>query len=428
MIAPPSPVSAPAPSVPPHGSGEPAPSTLPPLPPDPVGKPRFDRSDFRAEKAAREVAQAAPAPDKRQAALRELDVYAKMAVEHSERQYATHGTLHDVAKRAIDARDLWERPWVPWDFDLGRADLHPVWQRWTQRQRLAWNHLQWGLDYTIVGRGEQQIIVLNGHAVSSYESVLPAVVDLEKRESFEEIDHLDAFREGLEALRLRYLPHRRKVLWATSPSGFQSDTLNRLSRDVIGQVAKRLLGSNFPTLFFLTRGMKTHNFKPFENAIASYEEAPMGIRQISHLHRLDESRHMATSLYLAKLSNVVLETVPVESRALFAAAVHASWPVQRQVENRVGYWKAVLHEAPIYSDVSRAEKADLLQHIRSQTEANLHALHPRQAQLTRQANKRIVEACGLSPEYKAIFVDLLRKDPLHASLVDAVDLDASPET
>ena len=154
----------------------------------------------------------------------------------------------------------------------------------------------------------------------------------------------------------------------------------------------------------------------------------MGIRQISHLHRLDESRHMATSLYLAKLSNVVLETVPVESRALFAAAVHASWPVQRQVENRVGYWKAVLHEAPIYSDVSRAEKADLLQHIRSQTEANLHALHPRQAQLTRQANKRIVEACGLSPEYKAIFVDLLRKDPLHASLVDAVDLDTFPET
>ena len=402
--------------------------TMPDLPPDPVGRPRFDRSDFKAEVAAKAAAQGVHTPDKRQAALRELDVYSKMAVEHSERQYAVHGTLHDVAKRAIQADDLWERPWVPWDYDLGQVDQHPIWERWSRRQRLAWNHLQWGLDYTIVGRGEQQIIVLNNHAVASYATVLPSVVDLEKRESYEEVDHLEAFAVGLHALRSRYLPRRKELLWATSPSGFANDRLNRLSREAIGQVARRVLGANFPTLFFLTRGMKTHNFKPFENGIAGFQEAPHGIRQISHLHRLDESRHMATSLYLAQLSNVVLDTVPVESRLLFAAAVQAAWPVQRQVENRVGYWKAVLNEAPIYGDLTRAEKADLLQHIRERTEASLHRMHPRQERLTRQANKRIVETCGLSPEYRAIFVDLLRRDPLHSALVDAVDLERLSES
>jgi hypothetical protein len=375
-------------------------SALPPLPASPPSATAagFDRSDFRAEKAAKEAVGGAN-PSTRDAALRELDVYSKMAVEHSYRQYAHHGTLHDWARKAMASPDLWEKPWVPWDFDLGKAREHHLWQRFSHKQKLAWNHLQWGLDYTIVGRGEQQIIVLNNHAVAAYEEVLPSVVELEKRESFEEIDHLAAFNEGLEGLRKRYLPQRKKPLWARSPSGFESDRLNRASREAVGRLARYLLGANFPTLFFLTRGMKTHNFKPFENAIASFEEAPDNVRMISHLHRLDESRHMATSLYLAKLSNVVLETLH-------------------------HYWRDVLENSPTFADLTRAEREDLLAHIRKNLETSLLELHPRQAQLTRQANKRIVENAGLSPEYRKIFVELLREDSKHAVLVDAVDLEA----
>lgn len=364
------------------------------------------------------------APDARQAALRELDAYARSNVQHSLRQYDKHGTLHDRARDALTERDVWDRPWVPDDFDVGEARHHPVFQSWTEAQRLAWNHLQWGLEYGVVGQGERQIVVLNKYAVKAYRHVLPSVVALEERESFEEVDHLEAFAVGLEGLRARYLPHRRRPLYAHCPSGFSSERVNRLVRHGIGMVADKVLGRNFPTLFFLTRGIKTHNFKPFENAIASYKEAPEGIRMVSHLHRLDESRHMATALYLAKLSNAVLEAVPEEGRLLLKAGVRAAWPPGRVVETRLAYWRTVLDEAAPYRSVPQRDKDALYAHLKARTEGNLLALHERQQRLTRQANKRIVEECGLDPELKAAFVDALRADPYSAALVEAVELAA----
>ncbi len=360
--------------------------------------------------------------DARQAAIRELDDYAKLNVVHSRRQYDKHGTLHDKAHEALHAADLWERPWVPDDFDVGEARLHPVFQAWDRAKQLAWNHLLWGLEYGVVGQGEKQIVVLNAWAVRSYRHVLPSVVELEERESFEEIDHLNAFAVGLEALRGRYLPHRKQVVYADSPSGFRSERVNAVVRNVVGAAAHRLLGRNFPTMYFLTRGIKTHNFKPFENAIAAYDEAPEGIRMVSHLHRLDESRHMATSMYLAKLSNEVLDTVPDEGKALVQAAIHAAWPKSRTVETRLRYWKTILDEAAPYRAVPQHDKDALYAHIEERTARNLLALHARQAQLTRQANKKLVEQCGLDAATKRLFVETLRADPYTAPLVDAVQV------
>jgi hypothetical protein len=362
--------------------------------------------------------------DARQAALQELDAYARSNVQHSLRQYDRHGTLFAKTNEALTEPDVWDNPWVPEDFDVGEARNHPVFQGWSAYQKLAWNHLQWGLEYGIVGQGERQIVVLNKYAVKAYRHVLPSVVRLEERESYEEEDHLEAFAVGLEGLRGRYLPHRRRPLYAHCPSGFSSERLNRVVRHGIGLVAEKVLGRNFPTLFFLTRGIKTHNFKPFENAIASYKDAPEGIRMVSHLHRLDESRHMATALYLAKLSNRVLEAVPEEGRLLLKAGVRAAWPRGRVVETRLAYWRTVLDEAAPYSSVSKRDKDALFGHLTARTQGNLLALHERQQRLTRQANKRIVEECGLSPELKRTFVDALRADPYSAALVEAVDLAA----
>lgn len=358
-----------------------------------------------------------------EAALQELDRYAKMAVRHSYDQYAKHGTLHQKAIEAFEDARVWEYRWVPDDFDLGEARNHWVYQqRFSEAQKLAWNHLQWGLDYTVVGQGERQIIVLNNYAVSGYQRVLPSVVELEKRESFEEIDHLQAFGLVLEGLRARYFPHRKGALWSKPASGFGNGSVNKLVRHAIGLAAQRMLGPNFPTLFFLTRGMKTHNFKPFENSIATYDEGHPGIKMISHLHRLDESRHMATSLNLAVHSNAVLDALPSESALLFRAAVNAAYPPGRQSDYRLSYWRDVLDEAVIFQDIAKEEREELFRHIADRVPANLEVLHHRQAFLTRNANKRIVEECGLSPEFKKIFVDMLRRDPAYRAIVDAVEL------
>jgi hypothetical protein len=360
--------------------------------------------------------------DARQSALNELETYARSNIEHSRRQYAQHGTLHAKANEALQAPDLWQRPWVPEDFNVGEARNHPVYQGWNQEQQLAWNHMQWGLEYGVVGQGERQIVVLNKWAVRAYKDVLPAVCELEERESFEEVDHLEAFAVGLEGLRARYLPHRRRPLYASCPSGFSSERANRVARHVLGAAAHKVLGRNFPTLFFLTRGLKTHNFKPFENAIAGFDAAPEQIRMVSHLHRLDESRHMATALYLAKLSNVVLDTLPDEGRHLLQAGIRAAWPRSRVVETRLEYWRRVLDEATPYASVPREDKDALFAHIRVKTAENLRSLHALQERLTRQANKRLVEECGLDPAMKRIFVETLRRDVYTAPLVDAVEL------
>lgn len=359
----------------------------------------------------------------RQQALRELDRFARMSVQHSKDQYAREGTLHDKARAAFAAPDVWRYKWVPDDFDLGQAAQHPVWTEvFDEEQRLAWNHLQWGLDYSIVGRGEQQIIVLNGYAVKAFAGLLPSMVELEERETFEEVDHFAAFAELIERLRERYLPHRRTPLYADSPSGFHSARLNRLTRHVIGEIGHRTLGNHFPALYFLARGLKTHNFKPFENGIAGFEQAHPAIREISHLHRLDESRHMATALWIAKYANDVLESTPWESRALFRAAVHAAWPDGRMAETRAAYWRTVLDEAAPFRRLAAADRESLYAHVEHNIHANLQDLHERQKRLTRQANKRLVEECGLPLHLKRAFVEELRRDPVHRTLVDAVEL------
>ena len=359
-----------------------------------------------------------------QSAIKELDQYAKMNVRHSKEQYAKHGTLHSIAEMAFDPRseDLWKKPWVPWDFDIGEPYNHPVYQAFTEEQKLAWNHLQWGLEYTVVGQGERQIITLNNYAVRRFAHVLPSVVELENRESFEEVDHLEAFQIGLDALYQRYLPDLQQELWSISASGFRSNTLNRMTRHIAGRVADRLLGTNFPTFFFLVRGLKTHNYKPFENAIASFDEAPHWVRQVSHLHRLDESRHMATALNIAKFGQEILGKTSWESKRLFKLAVHSAWPKHRMAETRLGYWKTALYRGRIFANIPTENKDALFAHITKRTQQNLLQLHPRQVHLTRQANKRIVEEAALSPELKTIFLDVLRNDPIHRNLVDAVSL------
>ncbi len=357
------------------------------------------------------------------AALHELSQYCDMAVRHSYDQYEKHGTLLSKAVAAFRDDTVWDEKWVPDDFDVCDAASHPVWQGFTREQKIAWNHLQWALDYSAVAQGEKQIIVLNNFAVREYGKILPSVCELERRESFEETDHIEAFCVVLEGIRARYFKTRTTPLWSIPASGFTNDTLNRLSRHALGTVANYLLGANFPTLFFLARGMKTHGFKPFENSIVSNEEGHAAIRMISHLHRLDESRHMATSLNLARLSSAVLESLPKDNRFLFRMAVQAAFPKGRSADYRLVYWRQVLDQATIYADIPKPERDALYAHMESRIHANLQSLHERQARLTRQANKRIVEECGLSPEMKRLFVDVMRSDAAYAATVDAVKLD-----
>lgn len=132
---------------------------------------------------------------------------------------------------------------------------------------------------------------------------------------------------------------------------------------------------------------------------------------------------MATSLHLAALSTQVLDTLPRDDLLVFRMAVQAAFPKGRSAAYGLSYWRRVLDEATVFADLAKEERDALYAHLVARTAANLAALHDVQTRLTRQANKRIVEECGLSPALKRAFVTIMREDPAYAATVDAVRLD-----
>jgi len=357
-----------------------------------------------------------------QSAAQELREYCELSLRHSYDQYEKHGTLHEKAAEGFRDPTIWDHRWIPDEFDVTEARLHPVHEAFSPTQKLAWNHLEWCMEYSAVAQGERQIVVLNNYAVASYRHTLDCVVELERRESYEETDHIACFKMVIEACHTRYFPADTDPLWSVPASGLTNPTLNRAMRKAMGILGEYLLGSNFPTLFFLARGMKTHGFKPFENAIARYGEGHKATRMIAYLHRLDESRHMATSLNLARLSTTLLDALPKDNRLLFEMAVNACFPTGRSHYYPISYWRKVLDTAAVYEDVPTHAKAELLRHMEARLTANISHLHQVQIPITRQANKRIVEESGLSLPMKRLFVEILRRDPAYACTIDAVEL------
>ena len=356
--------------------------------------------------------------------LEKLDAYCRKTLTRSTRHHERFGPLVEHAQRTLQDAAIWNHEWTPRELDYGQAADHPVYQdSFSEAQRLAWSHLHWVMDYITVAQGEQQVVVLNGMAARRFRAVCPSVCDLQDRESAEEADHVAAFFEVKAAVEQRYFP-RGHTLDVAATSGTRSGRVNRATRWVIGQGADRIFGSNFPTLFFLTRGMKSHQFKPFELAYSKHEPSHPAMRQLSEMHGWDESRHIATAQHLCRLANPLLDSVPQENRVLFRLAMERLWPRGRVVAYRVGFWRACLFDSAIFADVPAAERRALLQHVEGNITRNLQTLHPVQESLVAKSNRRIVEECGLSPELKREFVAFLRSDPAQSAVVSTVRVPA----
>lgn len=351
--------------------------------------------------------------------LQRLDRYAREAVARSKRQYEREGHLTDKAREVFADPAIWQHKWVPDTHDFGEAHTHPVFTDvFTETQRLAWNHLQWGLDYARVAQGEMQLVALNTWACRRFSTVLPSVVELAERESFEEEDHIEGFGFGLAGLAQRYLPNKPGALYAAAPSGFGSNKVNRVIRHALGRAADVVLGSNFPTLFYLNRGLKTHGFQPFERAIASNDETPDGMRELSRLHRLDEARHMATAHQLSAHSREVLDTVARDDRWILQAAMVATWPRGRQHASRLTYWRTILDHSPTFATVPKADRDALLAHVDARLRHNLEApMVGEEAKQVLPTNERLLAHVDLPPEAKAIVLDYLSATPEHARML-----------
>jgi hypothetical protein len=352
--------------------------------------------------------------------LEDLDKYCTSTLRRSTRQFESDGPLLDRGRAALADPTVWDMEWGPPELDYGEAHLHPVYRDvFTPAQRLAWSHLQWTLDYVTVAQGERQVIVLNGLAVRRYRAVLPSVCELEQRESDEEDDHVATFMLLGDAAWKRYFGADSEMrIQATS--GFAREAWNPPVRKAIGLVADTVFGANFPTMFFLARGMKSHCFKPFEIAMARNEAGHPKIRAVSDGHGVDESRHIATSQHLARVSADLLDAIPQENKVLFRLAVSRLFPSGRMEQYRLAFWRDVLFRSRAFAGLDVAGRDSLWAHIETRSRINLEKLHPLQETLVHKANKRIVEEAGLNPELKRLFVDILRADRAYAPTVESV--------
>lgn len=355
-------------------------------------------------------------------AIDDLNGWCERAMRRSKRQTDRHGGLVPIAEQALLDPTLFDEAWFPTELDHGCAADHWVWQdRFSREQKNAWSHLVWLVEYMTVREGELQLLVLNNLAARRYADQLPAVVDLQERETEEERDHAESFRLLAEAAWAKHmLPGVPQP--STRTSGLASPGLNRIFRRVAGEVADKLLGPNFPVFFFLIRGMKSHIFKPFEASLGRWDEGHPTVRRISVLHGQDESRHIATAHYLASRSTEALKAAPIEHTRLLRLATRAAFPVGRMEGNRQTFWTTVLNHSRVFSNIPAEEREQLLQHVLASHRESFHELHHANRAFIQRSNRKILADCSFSDTAKTAIVDALRADPATASLVDGLDL------
>ena len=293
---------------------------------------------------------------------------------------------------------------VPERMSLGYTT--PFWAELREEERLALNHWIHAFMYTRIVEGEEYVIAANRVVAQTLRDRErePAISALLDREADEEVDHIAAFRavraalferHGLSGMRLHRKPARALML---SP---------RTIRALI-----RLLGAEFVATYYTGRGIANHMGKAFEQPTARERTRNAALQQLTELHTIDESQHMAVSHLMSACAHEVLPT-PGLGRI-------------RRRFSRLVQWLTVAYT---FSDrVSKGHErlltltaVERLRALRGRTPAFRRALveaHFRAESGIEQArnahmpglNERLLARADLAPEDKALWRRTLRQN------------------
>ena len=224
---------------------------------------------------------------------------------------------HGPQLRPLLEGESWEdsvrgRLLVPEELSLG---FHtPWWRHYTDEQRLALNHWVYMLMYYRISDGERFVVLTNPVVADFLEEGEPEVAGLLRLEAEEEVDHISAFERvrevltrlhGVEHLRMPVKPLRRHIV-----SG-------RTVRFLI-----RHFGADFVAAYYLGRGLVNHLGEAFESQVEQVDGGRSLLARLSHLHTVDENRHMAVSRMMAACTHALVERRRHTS-ALYEALHHA---------------------------------------------------------------------------------------------------------
>jgi hypothetical protein len=201
---------------------------------------------------------------------------------------------------------------VPEEMSLG---FHtPWWVHYGEEQRLALNHWIYMLMYYRISDGERFVVLANAAVADFLQGLEPEVAGLLRLEVEEELDHIEAFERvravltrlhGVEGLRMPVKPLR--------PYLVAPRTLRFLTRH---------FGADFLAAYYLGRGIVNHLGKAFETQVEAVDGGTSALARMSHLHTVDENRHMAVSRMMAACAHGLVERRRHTS-ALYEALHHA---------------------------------------------------------------------------------------------------------
>lgn len=224
---------------------------------------------------------------------------------------------HAPQLRPFLERESWEEAsrgqlLVPEELSLG---FHtPWWRHYGDEQRLALNHWVYMLMYYRISDGERFVVLTNPVVADFLQGLEPEIAGLLRLEAEEEVDHISAFERvrevltrlhGVDGLPMPVKPLRRYIV--------STRTVRFLTRH---------FGADFVAAYYLGRGLVNHLGKAFETQVEVVEGGRSVLARLSHLHTVDENRHMAVSRMMAACTHALVERRRHTS-ALYEALHHA---------------------------------------------------------------------------------------------------------
>lgn len=207
-------------------------------------------------------------------------------------------SLQQYVHRHVDLAAIFADLLIPEDMTLGYYT--PWYNDLSDAEKLALNHWVYFLHYSRIVAGEQFVHRSNAAVASCLSEAMPVLSQLLLRENAEERDHMAAFQPILHAIAAYYQFGPSRL--ATKPAQ-QALRSQRLLHTL-----STYFGADYIATYFLGRGIINHMGNAFERAIARLNTSNHAVHYLSHLHAIDESKHMAASRYFASAARELVPT------------------------------------------------------------------------------------------------------------------------
>lgn len=310
-------------------------------------------------------------------------------------------SLAQYVHRDIDVSAMFADLLVPEEMTLGYYT--PWYNDLSDAEKLALNHWIYFLHYYRIVAGEKFVHRSNAAVAYFLSDTMPELSQLLQRENAEERDHIAAFHYILHAIADHYQFGHARLAAKPAQQALRNQRLL--------QAVSTFFGTDYIATYFLGRGIINHMGNAFERAIARLRTSNRAVHYLSHLHAIDESKHMAASRYFGSAAG---ELVPARGRGgvlydllhyglrKLSVTYTFSERLSKRQEKAMSY--QVIPMMPVFRARPRAFLASLIEaHFDS-----VSGVERAKNAVMGKVNQTILEQAALAPAHKAQWLRWMR--------------------